>query len=123
MEGHPREEERPSSKSWIARSSELRREGQPSLKSVPGPASQGHPGAWPVAVLEGRALWCLKSGFLPLRSLILGFSPQEASRGRGRKWKKQLFAFRVTRAALAPAEKDSFRGPSCLWGTETKIGW
>lgn len=45
--------------------------------SVPGPASQGHPGAWPVAVLEGRALWCLKSGFLPLRSLILGFSPQE----------------------------------------------
>lgn len=56
--------------------------------------------------LTAGSLVSEKSCSLPLSSMVQWFSPQGGSGGRGRRWEKLLFAFRVTHV-LAAAEMDS----------------
>lgn len=77
LEGHPREAKiPPPSPGWQKVLSAA--EGSPASGSAPRLASWGHPGAWPVAVVNSRALGYLNQTLFPWGVWSCGSGPREA---------------------------------------------
>lgn len=73
-----------------------------------------------MGVIDSRALQYLSKSDYLLLSLTGVQSPRRQWGKTGRKWKKQLFAFRVTHVAPASAETDSQKAQSSLGGQGPK---
>lgn len=82
---------------------------------------------WPPRDIQGHNQWLwLTAGLSGI--WIRLFSPEESCPGvqvpeRQKGQRKAAVCIKGDPCSSAPAETDSLRGPSFLWGTGTKIGW